>query len=322
METIQNSQQKEDPPFGAWNTWVATDAPRRLRPTTIRDYQWQLERFTQWLVRTLDLPWTANAITAYRVETYARSLEHRVEQHDLAPATYNKTVAALTSFGDWLVVAGHAVDNPARRLRSLPEQPRAVRSLQPSVVRKVLDAAHHTGQLRDAVVLEILAHTGMRAHEVAAMQVTDLDVGPRTTWVRILGKGAKQRRVPLPKHVGLIIQDYLTWRAAREGHRPTAGPVLVGERGGITRTTINRIVRNVTQGAQLAAGEQAHVTPHAFRHTVATRVARTRDLVIAADLLGHGSLATTRRYTKASSDEMAEAVEHLYDERRHAGSED
>ena len=68
-----------------------------------------------------------------------------------------------------------------------------------------------------------------------------------------------------------------------------------------------------TTRANLGAAERQRVTPHAFRHTVATRVARTRDLVTAADLLGHSSLTTTRRYATASVEELEDAVEALYD---------
>ena len=112
---------------------------------------------------------------------------------------------------------------------------------------------------------------------------------------------------------GQLLEAYLEHRAAQEGQRPRQGPLLVGERGGITRTTINRTVTKVAARANLGAAERQRVTPHAFRHTVATRVARTRDLVTAADLLGHSSLTTTRRYATASVEELEDAVEALYD---------
>ena len=277
---------------------------------------------TALITQTLDLEWTITVVTAARMETYLRHHQHQVDQRQQAPATYNKRVAALAAFGHWLVATGVVADNPARRLRRIPEQPQPIRTLLPRVLHKLLDAAHHTGDLRDAVIIELLAYTGMRAHEVAAIQLADLTPGQRTTWLQVIGKGAKHRRIPLPKHVGQLIVDYLAWRTVQEGHRPTAGALLVGERGGITRTTINRTVAAVAHQAHLSPAEQAHIpiTPHAFRHTVATRIARTRDLVTAADVLGHGNLATTRRYTKASAEEVVEALEHLYDdgpEQRH-----
>lgn len=296
-----------------WARWLATDAPRRLIPATIQEYRRHLLAFADWFETTLGIAFVPDQVTANRMERYLAELEVLVRSKQRRHATYNKGVAVLSSFGAWLVVAGYSSETPARRLRALPEQPRPVQALDRSTVVKLLDAAHHTGDPRDALIVELLAHSGMRAHEVAAIQIDDLEVGRRTTWLRIVGKGQKARRVPVPKHVGKLLQDYLDHRTEQEGQRPLHGPLLVGERGGITRTTINRTVVKVAARANLADTERLRVTPHAFRHTVATRVARTRDLVTAADLLGHSSLTTTRRYAKASVQELEDAVEALYD---------
>lgn len=296
-----------------WTTWLATDAPRRLTEATIREYRRDLEIFVQWLESTLGVRGTVEQVTSYRMERYLAEIEALVRHNQRKPATYNKAVAVLTSFGAWLVTAGHVTENPARRLGTLPEQPGSVRTLDRTTVVRMLDAAHHTGDLRDALVLEILAHAGLRAHEVATIQIEDLEAGLRTTWVRINGKGRKQRRVPLPKAVGVLIQEYIAQRTKKEMQRPTCGSLLVGERGGLTRTTINRIVAKVAARAQLTDTERQHITPHAFRHTVAMRVVRQRDLVTAADLLGHSSLTTTRRYVKASMAELEAAEETLYE---------
>lgn len=263
--------------------------------------------------RTLSVELSADHTTPYRISQYLSSVESQVQRHERQPSTYNKAVAALASFGHWLLATDQVANNPAQGLRTIAEQPGPVKALERDVIVKLLDAAHHTGDLRDALVVELLAQSGMRANEVATLQLEQLDVGVRTTWVRILGKGQKYRRIPLPKHVGLLIQQYLTHRAMMQGTRPTSGPLLVGERGGLTRTTINRIVAKVATAARLTPAERACVTPHAFRHTVATQLVRKRDLVVAADVLGHSSLSTTRRYSKASAAELESAVETLYD---------
>ncbi len=76
--------------------------------------------------------------------------------------------------------------------------------------------------------------------------------------------------------------------------------------------TINTTVDRVAARASITPEQRAAVTPHAFRHTVATQVVRHRDIVTAADLLGHSSLNTTRRYAKATAQELEDAVESLY----------
>lgn len=296
-----------------WTGWLATDAPRRLAPTTIVEYKRQVVAFAWWMETTLGVACVPEAITAYRVEQYVATLERQVTQKTRKPATVNKAVAALAALGAWLVESGSCAATPARRLRSLREELGPPKALAPTVVTKLLDAAHHTGDLRDAVVVEILAFSGMRASEVAAIQVEDLEVGLRTTWVQLVGKGQQHRRVPLPKRVGSLIAQYLDARTTRTGRRPTGGPLLVGERGGLTRTTINRIVTKVAAQARITSAERVRVTPHAFRHSVATQLVRKHDLVTAADLLGHGSLSTTRRYSKASAQDLEAAVEALYE---------
>jgi site-specific recombinase XerD len=295
-----------------WTHWLATDAHRRLVPATIAEYRRQVMFFAEWLEKTLEVGFTADSLTAYRVNQYFQHLESQVHRQQRQPATYNKAVAALTSFGTWLVVSGLVVVNPAQGVRTMREQLGPVKALSRDVILKLLDAAHHTGDLRDALVIELLAHSGMRASEVASLQIEQLDMGLRTTWIRIIGKGQKQRRIPLPKHVGQIIQQYLAQRAIADGQLPTHGPLLIGERGGLTRSTINRIVTHVAARARLSPAEQALVTPHTFRHTVATQLVRKRDLVVAADLLGHSSLSTTRRYSKASAQDLEDAVTQLY----------
>ena len=119
------------------------------------------------------------------------------------------------------------------------------------------------------------------------------------------------RRLPLPKHVGLLIDQYLAARSARPGERPGTGPLLLGQRGGLTRTTINDIVAKVVNRATLTSAQRQQVTPHAFRHTVATALVRRRDLVVAADILGHTNINTTRRYAKASAVELEAAINDL-----------
>ncbi|HEY1012630.1 MAG TPA: tyrosine-type recombinase/integrase [Herpetosiphonaceae bacterium] len=292
-----------------WTTWLATDAPRRIRPTTVVSYRRQVTFFAAWLTDELGIELTPAAVTPMRLDSYLDDL--RVGLHR-KPATVNLAVAALQSFGAWMVEAGHLPNSPARRLRAIPEQPQPPKALSRSLMRKIRDAAHHTGDLRDALVIDLLAHSGLRASEVAGIQIEQLERGARTTWIHVVGKGGKHRRVPLAKPVGQVLDAYLDERTEREGIRPTDGPLLIGIRGGITRTTINRIVADVVARSTLTPAERELVTPHAFRHTVATELARSQHLVVAADMLGHASLTTTRRYVKASAEELETAVDHLY----------
>lgn len=296
--------------FGVW--LAAPERGRRVVSTTIHEYQRQIQEFAIWLEQSLGLLLTAETVTTYRLEHYLLYLQ--TVRH-LAPATQAKAAAALGALSTWLRASGQRSDLPQRHLPTQRQQAMPPKALAPAIVRRVLDAAHHTGDRRDAVVIELLAKSGMRASEVAGIQIEDLERGARTTWIRIEGKGQKVRRVPVPKAVGVVMDAYLDDRAKREGQHPTSGPLLIGQRGGITRSTINLIVSHVVHQATLTPAQQAQVTPHSFRHTVATLLVRQRDLVTVADLLGHANVNTTRRYAKASASELEETVELLrYDE--------
>jgi len=293
----------------AFIAWLGSPDGRRPRTgTTIRDYERHLIRFRLWLTEVLGLVWEADVISEHRMATYLQHLQGPLKR---APATQHKAVAVLRVFGAWLVETNQRPANPARGLRAQPEQLSPPKALTPRVIQRVLDAAYHTGDLRDAVVIELLASSGMRASEVAHIQLEHLERGERTMWVRITGKGAKVRRLPLPKHVGLLIDQYLAGRCAPAGDVPQRGPLLIGQRGGLTRTTINDIVAKVANRATLTPTQRRQVTPHAFRHTVATALVRRRDLVTAADILGHTNINTTRRYAKASAAELEVAINDL-----------
>ena len=286
-----------------------TERHRPLTPITIREYERQLIAFVRWFTEDLGIVWTPPLSSAHRMSMYLQYMQLTLRR---APATQMKAIAALRVFGTWLVETGQLSTNPARLLRAHNQQPFASKALSPRIVRRIIDAAHHTGNLRDAVVIELLVGSGMRTSEIANLQIEDLIHSERTMWILIHGKGNKLRRIPLPKKVGQLVNTYLAERALKTNTTVITGTLLVGQRGGITRTTINDIVAKVINRANLTPAERTIATPHAFRHTLATMLVRDRDLVMAADILGHTNINTTRRYAKASSKELEIAIEETF----------
>jgi site-specific recombinase XerD len=140
-----------------WTDWLATDAPRWLAPTTIEEYKRQVVAFARWMETTLDVPFSPECITSYRMDQYAATLEAHVQRKIRKPATLNKAVAALASLGAWLVATGICTDTPARRLRSIAEQPVSFGNLDDitTLLRKrrkqrrenAAEALHASGQL-------------------------------------------------------------------------------------------------------------------------------------------------------------------------------
>ena len=191
-----------------WEAWLkSSDAPRRVTQATINIYLHHLKAFREWLRTTLDVDLSPEAVTAYRLESYVTYVQHQLQR---APATQTVIVAALRLFATWLQQVGYCVDHPARRLRAQAEQPAVPRALDERIVRRILDAAHQPGvPLRDTLIIELLAVSGMRSSEIAQIRVEDIHQGKRTTWLKVHGKGNKIRQIALPKRVGTVIEDYL-----------------------------------------------------------------------------------------------------------------
>lgn len=155
-------------------------------------------------------------------------------------------------------------------------------------------------RIRDRALLEVLYATGTRVSEAVGLDVDDLTGGEM---VRVLGKGSKQRMVPVGSFARAAVEDYLVRVRPQFAARGTATPALfLGPRGG-------RLSR---QGAWLviqAAAERAalgpHVSPHTFRHSFATHLLQGgADVRVVQELLGHASVATTQLYTLVTADAL------------------
>jgi integrase/recombinase XerC len=187
--------------------------------------------------------------------------------------------------------------NPARDVRSpaLPKRlPGHLPIDQSEVLFRQAFGDDDAGR-RDRAILELLYASGVRVAELAGLAVEDVDL--REGSVRVLGKGRKERVVPIGRKAIEALQAYL---GSREESR---GPLFRNRRGGrLTVRSLHRIVR--ARGR--AAGLVARVTPHTLRHTFATHLLDAgADLRLIQELLGHARLTTTQRYTHVSAERLA-----------------
>lgn len=236
-----------------------------------------------------------------------------------ATATLARSAAAARTFTAYLTATGVLAADPGTRLRP----PRRGRHL-PAVLTadqaarlmetpgdehsEAPDPRERALHLRDAAVLELLYSSGLRVSELVALDLGGIDRSRGT--VRVLGKGSKERIVP----VGTPALDAIdTW--LHEGRpvlqRPATGQALfLGARGGRLG---DRAVRDIVDEAAAAAGFTRHITPHTLRHSAATHmVDGGADLRSVQDYLGHSSLATTQIYTHVSSARLRAAVDQAH----------
>ena len=153
---------------------------------------------------------------------------------------------------------------------------------------------------RDAAVLALLYGSGLRISE--ALSLKRQDFGSAQDAITVMGKGRKQRMVPVLPQVQKLVADYV---ALCPYDLPQAGPLFVGAKGGPLSARIVQFAMARLRGA-LGLAETA--TPHALRHSFATHLlARGGDLRAIQELLGHASLATTQIYTEVDAERLIEA---------------
>jgi len=155
-------------------------------------------------------------------------------------------------------------------------------------------------RVRDRALLELLYATGTRVSEAVALDVDDLQSGEL---IRVLGKGGKQRLVPLGSYARAALEDYLV--RVRPGFAvrgPSTPALFLGPRGGrLSRQSAWLVIQATAERAGLAK----HVSPHTFRHSFATHLLQGgADVRVVQELLGHASVATTQLYTLVTADTL------------------
>lgn len=277
-----------DDAIGAFLEYLAVE--RGASPHTVRGYAGDLREFSAFLRRGGDLG--PSAVDTRSVRGYLASLHQR----GLAKSSIGRKLASVRSCLRFLARRGVIEQNPARLVRS-PRPPRRLPSFLPKDESKqLLDRAHgpSASGCRDHALLELLYATGIRVAECCGLDGTDVDRSHGT--VRVLGKGDKERVVPVGEVALQAIDAYLAARG-----RPD-GPLFTNARGG--RLTTRSAQRIVGRQARLS-GTSRRVTPHTLRHTFATHMlGEGADLRLIQELLGHRRLSTTQRYTHVSPEHL------------------
>lgn len=220
---------------------------------------------------------------------------------DLAPATRLLRHKVVSGFFNWAMNAGYVDANPLA-LRPAPRLEQAVPRSIPSDELARLGRVLRKAPLRTRAVFTLILECGLREAEACAMRVRDVDLTTRgQEGVRVLGKGAKERFVPLPA-------GYQSRALLRRLTAGRAGDEFVfSARGGLAPSTSG--LRKAWAGVCHAAGVEGY-SVHCLRHTAATRMLeRTQDLQLVSRLLGHSSVAVTARYTLRSDAALRRAME-------------
>ncbi len=216
----------------------------------------------------------------------------------LAQSTVARRVSTTRTYFRHAVLIGNREDNPASALR-LPRRARTLpRALSPAETERLIEAATGTTPraLRDRALVELLYGAGLRVSEAMGLERMGVDIDARI--VRVVGKGGKERIVPLGRPAAEAVRRYLALGRPHLDRRYRPELFLNARGGPLTRAGAFLILRKLADRAGL---DPTRVHPHLLRHSFATHLLEGgADLRSVQEMLGHADLGTTERYTHIS----------------------
>jgi integrase/recombinase XerD len=284
---------------------------RGLSEHTLAAYRRDLRRYAAFLTRK-DIH-EAGDVEEATIRSFVASLSASTHGPDDAPyraTSVARTLSAVRSFHRFLLREGVTDRDPAVGVPQ-PRLPRSLpRPLPVEDVRRLLEAPDEdspTG-LRDRAILELLYGSGLRISELTGLDVDDIDLEEGS--VRVLGKGGKEREVPLGSFGRDSIGAYLTRGRPALASTATRGAVFLNARGGrLSRQSCARLLGHYVR----RAGIERRVTLHTLRHSFATHLLEGgADVRVVQELLGHASVATTQIYTLVTARHLREVYEESH----------
>ena len=278
---------------------------RGLSDHTLAAYRRDLRRYVAFL-RRRDVT-APDAVDESTIRSFVASVSASTHGEDERPykaTSVARTLSAVRSFHRFLLREGVTTRDPAAGIRQ-PKLPRSLpRPLGVDEVLRLLEApeAATPAGLRDRALLELLYGSGLRVSELVGLDVDDVDLDEGA--VRVLGKGGKEREVPLGRFGAEAVAAYLTRARPSFASGASRGALLLNRRGGrLTRQSVNRILATHVK----EAGIERRVTPHSLRHSFATHLLEGgADVRVVQELLGHASVATTQIYTLVTEEHLRE----------------
>jgi integrase/recombinase XerD len=222
-----------------------------------------------------------------------------------APSSVARRAAAARTFYRHLVALGLRTDNPSAEVDLPRRRTRLPRALSPGEVERLIEAANGTTprSLRDRALVELLYGAGLRVSEAVGLERGGVDLESRA--VRCVGKGDKERVVPLGNHAVEALRRYLARGRPYLDRRHRPELFLNAQGGPLTRAGAFLIIRKLAAKAGL---DPERVHPHLLRHSFATHLLEGgADLRSVQELLGHADLGTTELYTHVSDRRRREA---------------
>jgi len=298
-KSVVEAVDRLDPEAEDFLVWLAVEKGRSTN--TLSAYRRDLLRYRDHLRRR-------SAVVVSADEGDVLAFVHVLIGEGLAPASVTRTLVAVRGLHRFLVAEEMRPDDPATEVE-MPRVPRGLpKALTLEQVTALIEVVVGDDPVarRDRAILETLYGTGVRISELVGMSIGDVDL--HDGLVRVLGKGSKERIVPIGRHAAVALTE---WTAAagrgamepdRWARREDADAVFLNHRGGrLSRQGAWGVVRKHGQSVGLGS----ELTPHVLRHSCATHMLdHGADIRTVQELLGHASISTTQIYTKVSTERL------------------
>ena len=266
---------------------------RNVSEHTVRNYRSDLEQFLAYVT-----PPGGDAPSVGQVDLLLlREWLGSLYDQKLSALSMRRKVAAVRSWFQFLMREGVVKVNTARLLR-LPKAPKKLPRVMTEAQTNTLLDGVSAGKLerldavRDVAIFELLYGCGLRVSEMVGLNIEDLDASDG--WLRVRGKGRKERQVPIAGKAARALEKYLAGRNPNEGERA----VFLNHRG---KRLTDRGARGIVKFYGTMLGGDSSIHPHSFRHAYATHLLTAgADLRSIQELLGHARLSTTQKYTQVS----------------------
>lgn len=280
-----------------WHNYLKSE--KNVSRHTLRAYSADVAHFISFLQSHLGKPPSLNDVGDVSLRDF-RAWMSRKAMDGAGNASRARSLSGVKNFLSWMDKQG-ILHNPAINSVRTPKQAHKLpRPLQEGQAKEVLENAGLLAEgwvgARDAALFTLLYGCGLRIDEALSLDIKDL---PREGYLRVIGKGKKERQVPVLPIVEKVLKSYLEEYPA---NKDPQAPLFIGERG-------KRLNQGVAQKAmrdlRVTLGLPENATPHALRHSFATHLLQNgANLREIQELLGHASLSTTQRYTEVNAEEL------------------
>jgi len=286
-------------------------------PQTVRGYLSDLRLFVRWFEQSNGEAFEPQVVTPSDVRTYRQyllTLKRRKAN------TVNRHLMSIRSYLDWAVGQGLIEQNPAEPIKAvqqIPQAPRWLDKKEQYALQRAIEKDLQLAQLRypvrittrqrDAAMVILMLHTGLRLSELLELRLGDVELMDRKGLLHVLGKGRKERTIPLNTEARRALGSWLSIRPETNGNETIFIALEQVADGSLCGRSMQRVVRRLGQDAGLPK-----LSPHILRHTFAKNLVDAGvSLEKVAALLGHSNLNTTRIYITPGPKDLERAVNQI-----------